>query len=125
LSEGQVFHPTPPLVIGEGHELMALHRALFEAKFAERPNDRDIAGSPFVASIANRVVDMLAATDPGWNEWREARKHERCLSVVRTRIAECAPWMDWSSDKRREYASALLSPLVADEALMSELICDG
>lgn len=40
-------------------ELHALHRAIMSAKFTPNPVDPAINGSPHIASVANRVLDLI------------------------------------------------------------------
>lgn len=111
------------MVVDDRHELLALHRALLEAKFVRDPEDRDVAGSPLVAAIASRVVEELAATDPAWDEWRQAEKHPARVDVVKRRLREIGgKWQAWSHQEREAYVAILLSPLVASEALLKELL---
>ena len=110
------------MVVDDRYELLALHRALLEAKFVREPEDRDIAGSPFVAAIANRVVAQLSRSEPGWAEWRRAEKHPARVDVVKRRIREASKWASWSRQERATYVNILLSPLEASEALLDELV---
>lgn len=114
-------------------ELLALHRALMEAKFHPNPESREIQGSPFVARIAERVVDALIqneisegrkGTADSWTAWRDAAKHDRCLSVAKQRLAETSKsiWESMASDARRAYVRDLLSPLIADDGLIGRLV---
>ena len=112
----------PVVVDDRGNQLLALHRALFEAKFVRDPEDRDVAGSRFVAAIANRVVEELAATDPGWVEWRQAEKHPARVDVVKQRIRETDSWQSWAREEREAYVKTAQSDLVASESLMEELL---
>ncbi|WP_432664634.1 hypothetical protein R9X47_00150 [Wukongibacter baidiensis] len=78
-------------VIISGHfELLALHKALMEAKFHTYPENLLISGSPFIADICNRVVDALTEVESqknpskreGWTQWRDV-KNENYLGGVR------------------------------------------
>jgi hypothetical protein len=110
------------VIVDDPYELLALHRALLEAKFAREPEDRDIAGSLLVAALANRVVTELARSEPGWAEWRRAEKHPARVDVVKRRIREASMWASWSRQERATYVNTLLSPLEASEALLDELV---
>ena len=103
-------------------ELQVLHRALMEAKFAERPSDTAIPGSPYLADMANRVVAKLSELDPSWTEWRKARGHEEMLAIVKRHIEECRRWTEWTKEEKVCYVNILLSPLVADEQLLEVLV---
>jgi predicted acetyltransferase len=112
------------MIIEDQYELLALHRALFEAKFVEEPRDPVVPGSRIIADLANRLVDELAAQKPDWQKWRAAAQHTERVDVVRRRIAEVAEgsnWKGWSAIERREFAETLLSPLVGNPALLDEL----
>lgn len=109
------------MIIEDKFELLALHRALFEAKFVEDPRDPVVPGSRIIANLANRLVDELAAKDPKWQQWRNAAQHTERVDVVRRRIAESSKWKSWSAAERRDYVEILLSPLVGDPALLDEL----
>ena len=123
----QLFSVSDPM------ELLALHRALMEAKFHPNPEHREIQGSPFVARIAERVVDALIQYEisernktagDSWISWRDATKHDLCLNVVRQRLAETSRiiWDNMTSDARRAYVRDLLSPLIAGDDLIGNLI---
>ena len=117
--------------VSEKYELLALHRALFEAKHHPNPDSPEVAASPYVASLALRVVDALADLDdppafgPGWREWQKFERHEHRLPVIRDRIEECGPWSGWSEGEKREYVQLLLAPLVADESALTALVGYG
>ena len=117
--------------VSDKYELLALHRALFEAKQHPDPEDRDVVGSPFVANLSLRVVDALAELDepptfgPSWRDWQRAEKHEHRLPLVRSRIEECAPWSKWDADQKQEYVRTLLAPLVAESSTLSDLVAHG
>ena len=117
--------------VSEKYELLALHRALFEAKHHADPDDTAIVGSPYVAALSLRVVDALAELDdpptfgPGWREWQRAEKHEHRLPLVRSRIEECSPWSKWDADQKREYVRILLAPLVAEATTLADLVAHG
>lgn len=67
------------LVIKDFHELVALNKALFEARFHANPDSEEVQGSPLLAAVHNRLVEALIATesDQGnrskWQEWRQWR----------------------------------------------------
>jgi predicted acetyltransferase len=112
------------MIIEDQYELLALHRALFEAKFVENPRDPAIPGSRLIANIANRLVEELGAHGPSWDKWREAAAHTERVEVVRRRIAEVAEGSickSWPATKRREYVEILLSPLLGNPDLLDEL----
>lgn len=68
------------LVFDDYYELLALHKALIEAKFNIDPQNELIAGSPIIARICNRVLDELIKMEEDkrldgkkWSEWRKIK----------------------------------------------------
>lgn len=69
------------LVFNDYYELLALHKALIEAKFNIDPQNESIAGSPIIADICNKVVDELSSMEEDkssggrekWSEWRKIK----------------------------------------------------
>ena len=113
------------------YELLALHRALMEAKFAEDPNDQDIQGSPLIANLANRVVETLievekrrgmSQTDERWMNWRIATKNRREWRVTEEYIRRTSAWQRWTEKEKRTYVKDILSPLIIKDELLSELL---
>lgn len=47
--------------IGDYYELLALHKALLEAKFHQEPNNIEVCFSPIVAKLSNEIVDACKA----------------------------------------------------------------
>ncbi len=110
-------------------ELMALHRALMEAKFSESPNDLAIQGSSLLSKIANNVVESLTAMDmekegessiAKWQKWREIIPERREYKIVQAKLKSESSWIEWNRSKQIEYVQSLFSPFQASE----EIICD-
>jgi hypothetical protein len=74
------------------HEVLALHRFLFECKKDDLASV--YAGSPFIAAIQNRLVDALEAADPGtgWTHWRAAEQHIDRIEAVRHHLSTVGQW---------------------------------
>lgn len=109
-----------------------MHRIVMEAKFNERPNDKDVAGSPIVANLARKVVAALTspthASTPGiaaaseWEKWLRLEPSRREWQVVIDRGAEDSTWESLSAGARRELVVDLLSPLTASERAVAALV---
>ena len=110
------------LVVDDLSELVALDKALREAKFSQMPRDPAIAMSPIVADLSRRVrgalnLRLLGAPDPAeregqirptWPEWRSSIQ----------RAQESDQWRTWTRARKLDVARDLLSPFgVADELL--------
>ena len=120
------FTVTTLFSIEDKWELLAMHRALFTAKFAsESPGE--FAGSPLLAAVCERALAALqqhsiSGSGESWAEWQQAERHPVELVVVRQRLAECQPWSGWSAAQRREFVCVLLSPLQGSESTVAELL---
>ncbi len=105
--------------INDHNELLAMLRAIMEAKFEHSLNS-EIVGSPYLASVANRIVDALIKIEKErgefssrkWENWRKIDSRRREWKLIRKRIKAVAQWGDWSVSERGKFLDLLLSPLV-------------
>ena len=118
-------------------EINALLMTLLEAKFHPDPERREISASPLVARLCERaVVAYAAAQDTGkisggngggrkTLDFYRGSPPEMVLAVVRLRVAEVTTgsnWQRWDRSARQDYIRLLLSPFVAEEALLERLL---
>jgi hypothetical protein len=102
-------------------ELLALLRAIVEAKFHKDPDDLDVPGSAILARVAVRIRDEIVAeevrregrvAEARWREWvnlgSERREWEGAKGYAA--VAWRDAWANWSTDDRRAAARYLLSP---------------
>lgn len=123
---------TPVLQLSSYPELIALHKALLEAKFNSMPNDLLIAGSPYVAQIANQVIETViqletakgdANAEGKWKEWRRINPSRREWQVAIDRVKETKDtWMRWSNEEKASYVRVVLSPFTIEEHLLKTFI---
>jgi hypothetical protein len=113
------------------YELLALHRVVMEAKFSDDPNDRAIQGSPFVAAIANRVLEALIAMDIEkegesaglrWQNWRQVTPDYRQYQITKTILQSNTVWKTWDFDDQVKYVKDLVSPLQISDELIETLL---
>jgi hypothetical protein len=105
------------------HEVLALHRFLFEYKGEDFSSA--YAGSPYIATVQNRLADALEAADPGrgWTQWRAAEGHDRRVEAVRHHLSSSDGWWDrMTVEQRRAHVLDLLAPLRLSEGLLTELV---
>ena len=85
------------LTLTDRMELYALHRALMEARFHAQPDASEVQASPYVASVAHRVLDALIQAEEdesnpraaaGWRDWRRGEQHDWLRRFVLARLAE-------------------------------------
>ncbi|WP_437723154.1 hypothetical protein [Sorangium sp. So ce861] len=116
-------------------ELLALLRAIIEAKFHKNPDDLDVPGSAILARVAVRIRDEIVAeevrreggvAEARWRDWinlgPERREWEgaKDYAVVAWRDA----WANWSADDRRAAAQYLLSPFDPGEAGLLKFLAE-
>lgn len=115
------------------NELLALHKALLEAKFHAHPDNADIAGSPFVAAIADRVFDALVQWEESrgnlakadeWKEWRRAETKAWIMRRVQEYAVENPHWMKWDAAERRDYLRCALSPFQLPDRQLDEMMVE-
>jgi hypothetical protein len=115
-------------------ELLALHRALMEAKFSESPNDPAIQGSSLLSSISNCTVEALIAAEISkegerarvkWQKWRHFTLERREYKIVQAKLRSETAWKSWSSPEQVKYVQDLISPLQASEEIIDTLLRDS
>ncbi len=113
------------------YELSALHRALMEAKFVEIANSRDVAGSPYVAGLAHRVLDALIRQDEerkgpqargSWEEWRKLDSSRREWKIGVRRAKEQSDWDELSGDEKSRLGRDLLAPCEVEAEQVAEFV---
>jgi hypothetical protein len=122
------------LVVSDYPALLALHRAIIEAKFAENPTQAELLGSPILAGVANRLVDVLVQREAelgvqqardNWQKWREINATRREWGVVVKYIVNhAAVWHGWTDIERKETIQIMLSPYVVSEEKLENLIAE-
>lgn len=110
------------VIVDDLAQLVALDKALREAKFNVAPVDQTVAASPIIADLSRRVRSALSVRiygtpeppnredmiQPTWREWSVAVQTARRLKV----------WPTWSPERKTEMAKDLLSPFgVSDQSL--------
>ena len=112
------------IIVTDKNELLALHRALFEAQFAVTPHDPYVPGSPILAALCNRVVDALTLLDPRWADWRSADQHADRVAIAEQHLLANPRWNQMSREQRIAKALNQLAPLVPSDSLISRLVGD-
>lgn len=121
---------TNAFVLSEVHELLALQRALLEARYCEIPNDPAISASPILADMHRRVLDAIIAADlpaglspESWHRWLVIDEDRREWGVALKRAGQHQSWSTLSQADKRSFAACLLTPFkVSDELLDKFLI---
>jgi hypothetical protein len=118
------------LTISGKYELLALHRALMEARFSTEAGDPDVSASPMLASLHRTMVTALMAlaereprSGKRWNEWLalDMARHEWSVAVKRG--ADSVLWKLMDSSGKASFAADLLAPFDCDERIKAEFVC--
>lgn len=121
-------------LVTNGFELLALHRALMEARFTLEANDPAVPDSPLVAAVANRVVDALIdlgkqskgyGTAEEWIAWRRVDPTRREWRVVVNRLARNRSWQKQSREEKAAQAAMLMSPFVLTQEQLDQLVSEA
>lgn len=113
------------LEITDYYELLALHRCVLEAKFHSDPEDGDIADSPLVAGLANRILEALEQAEsqrgkPGevknWERWRKIDRRTYFWKTAVSFAVAYPRWSELGAHEKRELVATLLAPFVATDS---------
>lgn len=120
------------LEIKDYYTLIALHRALFVTRFAENPVIPELSGSPFLAKVANEIVEILSQMEiekgrpERANNWRLNIKQGEglWLNIVGKVSENSEKWRNFSYQQKREIAYNYLSPFILDEDVINNFVND-
>lgn len=118
-------------IVDDYYELLAIHRAFMEAKFCDDANDRDVSGSPIIASLHQRlIVNLIEASVANdgesertrWIEWLNLSDTRREWTVAIERAQSEIRWKGWSDIEKREYSLSLLAPFTFSDEMLLKFI---
>ena len=112
------------------YKLMALHKALMQAKFARHPVDPIISGSPLIADMANQIVETLAQMEIERGQPERAQDWKFRIDpsgeVWQIALSRINPnekmWQKWTLEEKKQFCALLLSPFEFDEELLLEFV---
>lgn len=116
------------LEIKDYYELLNLHKALLEAKFHQNPDNKYVAGSPFIAKICNDIIFLLAEYDikrkgeEGWTSWRMLCNHEYYKKRAIEAIIRFGGWEKFTFDEKRDRVFNYISPFTCTKNEIIDLI---
>lgn len=114
-------------------ELLAIQRVFREAKFCTEPDDVEIADSPVVAKLFQRLMNTLVEREverdgeiarARWTSWLaiDDSRDEWTAAVRRARAD--ARWPSFSPHQRTEFVTLLLSPFTVSPETIKRFILD-
>ncbi|MEP0175662.1 MAG: hypothetical protein ABJD02_18000 [Paraglaciecola sp.] len=120
--------------ISKDSDLMALHRAIVEAKFKDSPNDEAIPFSGILSRLSHEIFDSIveSLTNQGeideaeeWNNIRKLSVDWSGYSLIKQRIEETGVWLDLSHGDKIELIKVLCSPYKPSVEQLDELLLTG
>lgn len=116
-------------------ELLALVRAIVEAKFHPHVRDKALQGSPVLAAVAKRLLDAhveaevrdnpAIASEDDFEAWWLPENQPEWVEAVRERIHRTPSWSTFDDAMKRRWVADLLSPLFIDDAYVESLVEEG
>lgn len=121
--------------VSDENELSALHKAILEAKFSVTPQNEDIASSPILANVSNRLYDELCRVQEKKNKgegdlWQVLRRIKNGDSyrgffydaVINAR--KDFIFLDSDGETKRSMAKCYLSPFLCYESELDEFVAE-
>ena len=106
------------------HELIALNKALFEARYYGASKQSSVPGSPFVATIHERVLAAIFVHEKQpqsrIDEFMKCSKREIEQAAVREFLSGC-DWNRMDRESQRGFIANLVRPFVATETELEDL----
>jgi hypothetical protein len=111
-------------------ELMALQRALLEARFCATSRDEDVWVSPMVIDIHVSVVESIALRARTSGNSRELKRIEAWLNwsghqleerILVERLRKDMTWLSLPPEQRESYLEGLIRPFRADGEVLRGL----
>lgn len=112
-------------------ELLALQRAIHEAKFSASPRDRSVSVSPFVAAVYERLLDAIVAAYAqegnaykvnSFQQWRRIDAHDCEKDLVVERLTEMLETREAEPSSLPQLAAVMLRPFVFSDADLDAIV---
>ena len=113
------------MIIESEHELLALQKTIFCAKFCEVPLDPLVPVSPIVADLVNRITDELEEMhkdDARWLDWRKAETHEHRFDVLISNLSKLHGWSSQNDDEKKATVINGFAPLRAESETIDRIV---
>jgi hypothetical protein len=117
------------ITLSDVDDLLALHKALMEARYCTTPYDSYISASPRLAVIHRSLVTAIrSANMPGrlspesWDQWLAINEDRREWGVALARAVSSSGWERLDYSEKCHRASSLLAPFDVDEALLDKFV---
>lgn len=103
--------------------ILNLHKALLEAKFHENPDNENVAPSPIIADLCNKLIDALTKMDEEkneksigkWDDWRKLKNQTFYRDRAIKNAVKYSRWKRLSEDEKIKATINMLSPFIATQ----------
>ena len=111
-------------------ELLALHKSIMAVKFDTNACLPEAQGSPFTASLAFKVFDLLVSVSnsegktaqaENWLAWRVAGTERAETKLLMQRISDATWWPSASEQDRIKYVTEFMAPLKLNSEAQNEI----
>lgn len=118
------------LTVSNPMELLALHKAIMEAKFHENPENQDVLGSPLLAAIADQVMDAIINAEDAvgnsskassWRTFRRLSSNTWIAERVYRQVVRNPNWRAFDDVSRTRYLICALAPFQATSSELDNL----
>lgn len=112
-------------------ELLALHKSLMAVKFDPMAYLPEAQGSPFTASLAFKVFDLLVSVSnsegkavqaKNWLSWQVADTERAETKLLMKRISEADWWSIASEQEKDKFVTEFMAPLKLTPEVQNEII---
>ena len=108
--------------IEDRHELEVLQKAISVA----RNSEDELLGSPALARVHTRVLDVLIEVAPdraeAWRWWLRLETHPNRVSRIVELAGSSSLFPSWSREEQREHLATMLAPLTYTQSEFDEIL---
>jgi len=103
-------------------DLIALHRAIMEAKFHDPPSNEEVLTSPILSRISNAILDDIVDIErrearsqqvDSWRRWRDVGARPEIVKLVIECARQSPHWAKMTREDKGDYIRCGLSPILA------------
>lgn len=117
------------LTISGKYELLALHRALMEARFCSLAHDPDVSASSILANLHRSMMPTLAElaqeeprSGKRWGEWLVLDEGRWEWRVALAKGADSVLWRLMDATAKSNFAEDLLAPFTVNDQIKAHFV---
>lgn len=111
------------------YKLLALHKAIMQAKFSTNLTDPVLSGSPLLAEMINDLTQIIVQTElergdeqaaKNWIDTYTFKESMKSIWQIVLERARVPLWKTWNKVQKREFTSILFSPYQIDDVIFDK-----